>query len=268
MKGNKHKHHRHTKSSRIRASIAQEAARLMREEGISEYYNAKRVAARRLFGKEASALRYRPSDLPSNGEIRDALLQLTRLHEGELQEERLFAMRLVALDTMEELPSFFPRLIGSVSTGHVRQGSDIDLHVFTDDLAPLLTQLATQRWDFEQKQVTIRAGNTFRDYTHVYIDRGFPIELSVYACHERRIRQTSSTDGKAIIRISPTALRYMIWQEHETLCEQYLPLVDDLSQPFFLSRFAPECLTELTQSYQHDPIQTLAEREWGPQKTS
>ena len=38
---------------------------------------------------------------------------------------------------LRALSEFSPRLIGSVSTGHIRRGSDIDLHVFTDDLDPL-----------------------------------------------------------------------------------------------------------------------------------
>ena len=33
------------------------------------------------------------------------------------------------------LARFRPRLIGSVRTGHVRKGSDIDIHIFGDSLA-------------------------------------------------------------------------------------------------------------------------------------
>jgi len=40
-----------------------------------------------------------------------------------------FAMRVIALEAMQALERFSPRLIGSVATGHVRRGSDIDLHV-------------------------------------------------------------------------------------------------------------------------------------------
>ena len=44
-------------------------------------------------------------------------------------------MRLDALRLMRLLARFRPRLIGSVRTGHVRKGSDIDIHIFCDSLA-------------------------------------------------------------------------------------------------------------------------------------
>ena len=63
----------------LRGAIAVEAARLMYEEGVKQYFTAKRLAAKRLLGRVGGRrLRYRPMDLPSNGEIRDALLSLGR----------------------------------------------------------------------------------------------------------------------------------------------------------------------------------------------
>src|SRR5205807_1564536 len=53
--------------ARIRRQIALLAARLMYDRQESEYFTAKRKAARQL-GVE---YRYRPKDLPSNAEIRD-----------------------------------------------------------------------------------------------------------------------------------------------------------------------------------------------------
>jgi hypothetical protein len=38
---------------------------------------------------------------------------------------------------MRLLCRFRPRLIGSVMTGHVRKGSDIDLHLFSDSVEPV-----------------------------------------------------------------------------------------------------------------------------------
>src|SRR5262249_32496235 len=76
----------------LRATIALEAARLMYEEGVKQYFTAKRIAAKRKLGRSGGKrLRYRPSDLPSNGEIRDALLGLAELAEGSRRTRRLFA---------------------------------------------------------------------------------------------------------------------------------------------------------------------------------
>src|SRR4051812_38980615 len=108
----------------IRIAIAIEAARLMYEEGVKQYFTAKRIACRRKLGKVAGKRqRYRLHDLPGNGEIRDALLLLAERAEGDKRTRRLFAMRITALEAMRALAVFEPRLIGSVSTGHVRRGS-------------------------------------------------------------------------------------------------------------------------------------------------
>src|SRR3984957_6883471 len=116
---------------RIRRQIALLAARLMYQRSESEYFTAKRKAARQL-GVE---YRYRPADLPSNREIRDQIQAMARMHEGPKRLEHLRDMRVEALRLMRKLARYRPRLIGSVWTGHVRHGSDIDIHLFSDSLA-------------------------------------------------------------------------------------------------------------------------------------
>src|SRR3954464_13301222 len=95
---------------RIRRQIALLAARLMYDRQESEYFTAKRKAARQL-GVE---YRYRPKDLPSNAEIRDHIQSLAQLYEGEQRHQHLRDMRLAALRMMRLLSAFRPRLIGSV----------------------------------------------------------------------------------------------------------------------------------------------------------
>lgn len=46
---------------------------------------------------------------------------------------------------MRLVPKFHPKLIGSVITGHVRQGSDIDIHVFSDSVDSIRS-LADEDW--------------------------------------------------------------------------------------------------------------------------
>src|SRR5260221_9547754 len=112
---------------KTRQAIALEAARLMYERVETEYYTAKRKAAKRLCRKGV-----KPEDLPSNAEIREQIQLFARIHEGERRTQNLRDMRLEALRMMRLLRPFRPRLIGSVMTGHVRKGSDIDLHVFSN----------------------------------------------------------------------------------------------------------------------------------------
>src|SRR6266852_2736796 len=120
---------------KLRQAIALEAARLMYERAESEYYTAKRKAAKRLCRRGV-----KPEDLPSNAELRDQIQVFARIHEGDKRTEHLREMRIEALRLMQLLRAFRPRLIGSVMTGHVRKGSDIDIHVFSDS-AELITDI-------------------------------------------------------------------------------------------------------------------------------
>lgn len=207
----------------VRAAIAAEAARLMYEEAVKQYFTAKRMAARRLFGRTAGRrVRYRPADLPSNGEIRDALLALAELAEGSRRTRRLFAMRIVALEAMRAIAPFEPRLIGSVSTGHIRKGSDVDLQVFTDDDGALETHLRGLGWTYEREPVSIQKFGEIREYLHYHVADVFPLELTVYAVRELRFRPRSSTDGKPIVRVRASALEALLARDHAEAWAAYL----------------------------------------------
>src|SRR5207244_7231788 len=97
----------------------------------------------------------KPEDLPSNAEIRELIQTFARLHEGETRTQHLREMRLHALHLMRQLRRFRPRLIGSVMTGHVRHGSDIDLHLFTDGAEAVKNYLETEgdQLHLDRKQV-------------------------------------------------------------------------------------------------------------------
>ena len=90
---------------KIRISIAREAARIMYEEGVKEYRDAKRKAAKAFGPDKALSL---GSHLPSNAEIHEELARLVRMHEGEAQPERLLRMRLQALAWLELFEAFRP----------------------------------------------------------------------------------------------------------------------------------------------------------------
>ncbi|WP_437336379.1 nucleotide-binding enzyme [Sorangium sp. So ce394] len=211
------------RSGGLRARIAAEAARLMYEEGVDQYFTAKRMAAKRILGQvEGRRARYRPADLPSNGEIREALLLFAERAEGSQRTRRLFALRIVALEAMRALAPFSPRLIGSVSTGHIRRGSDVDLHVFPADEEALERHARALGWTFERERVTIQKGGELREYVHYHVADVAPLELTVYAPRELRARPRSSTDGKPIVRLGIAALSALCARDHPTAWERYL----------------------------------------------
>ena len=218
----------------VRAALAQFAAQIMYGEEVKQYFTAKRLAARRLLGRiEGKATRYRPHDLPSNGEIKQALLELVTEIEGDARTQRLFAMRIVALEALEALTPFHPRLIGSVATGHVRSGSDVDIHVFAWHAADVEAHVRELGWVHETQHVSILKHGKIMNFTHVHVPDVFPLELTVYAPNELRHRPRSSTDGKPIVRIRDTALRAICEKEHPELWSRYLadgstPTMEDI----------------------------------------
>jgi hypothetical protein len=197
---------------KLRQAIALEAARLMYERVESEYFTAKRKAAKRLCRRGV-----KPEDLPSNAEIREQIQLFARIHEGDRRTQHLRDMRLEALRLMRLLRAFRPRLIGSVMTGHVRKGSDIDLHVFSDSPA-LITDVLEQagcQYDLERKQV-VKHGEA-RVFTHIHIYDRFNFELTVYPEDKAHYVFKSSITGKAIERASIRELEELLAREYPDL---------------------------------------------------
>lgn len=180
--------------------VAAEAARLMLDEGVKEYYTAKRLAAERL-----GATR-----LPSNRQIRSVIVALTSM-DGEPRRRHLHRLREVAVEVMAHLDGFEPRLIGSVASGAVHAGSDIDLHVFCTDAAPLEGRLRRLDVDVVREERPVVKDGELRRFVHYRFDyRGLPVELSVYAPAELQRVSYSSIDGKPIDRVPVGRVRQLI----------------------------------------------------------
>ena len=131
-------------------------------------------------------------------------------------------MRIVALEAMKAIAAFEPRLIGSVSTGHIRKGSDVDLSVFTDDDGALETHLRGLRWAYDREPVSIQKFGEIREYLHYHVADVFPVELTVYPVRELRFRPRSSTDGKPIVRVRIASLRALLLRDHAEAWAAYL----------------------------------------------
>jgi predicted HD phosphohydrolase len=118
---------------------------------------------------------------------------------------------------MRRLAPFRPRLIGSTLTGHIREGSDIDLHVFSDT-AEAVTHLLDQdglTYSVERKQV--RKHGEERVFTHVHLENRFPFELTIYPADKAHFVFKSSITGKAIERASIAELELFLKQEYPGL---------------------------------------------------
>jgi predicted nucleotidyltransferase len=107
----------------LKNKVAKEAATLLYFGGEKEYKQAKEKAAQTL-GTHF---------LPSNLEVALELDKIAEEKEGLHRIERLVHMRNEALKIMKLLEKFYPLLIGSVWRGTIREGSDIDISVYSDE---------------------------------------------------------------------------------------------------------------------------------------
>lgn len=194
---------------KVRREIALRAAQLMYARHESEYFQAKRKASRMVGGCD------RARDLPSNAEIREHIMLLAQLKEGDRRKQNLRGMRLEALRVLRLLAAWRPRLIGSVLTGHIREGSDIDLHVFCDSAEMVAERLEREGMacDVERKRV-VKAGKE-RYFTHVHAESpgGFPVEVSVYPSDKVNFPFISSITGRPIEKTDQRGLESLLRAE-------------------------------------------------------
>lgn len=235
---------------RIRSQIALLAARLMYAREESEYFTAKRKAARQL-GVE---YRYHPGDLPSNAEIRDQIAALAQLYEGDRRQENLQDMRLEALRLMRLLDAFHPRLIGSVLTGHVRKGSDIDLHVFSDHPSAITTVLEEHRMQFSIEKKRVIKQNEERVFTHIHVSDRFSFELTLYGTDKINYPFKSSITGRLIERASIAELEMLLREENPDIdLESSVERLGDHIDRFELYRMLLQSLDGVKQNPKYHP---------------
>ena len=119
------RHERYRSGSAARASIASTAARLMAEDGITDYHHAKKKAARQL--GLADHVQF-----PDNAEVEAELRAYRSLYRGDDHPELLALLRRTALELLNLLADFRPYLTGSVLDGTAGEHSSIDILLFAD----------------------------------------------------------------------------------------------------------------------------------------
>src|SRR5688500_12314787 len=125
------------RAEQLRRALAQEAARIMSEQGIDDYRLAKRKAAERLGATDISVL-------PKNTEIEAALAEHQRLFEADTHSSTLADLRRTALHAMRVLRKFEPRLVGPVLSGTASAHSEVNLHLFADGAEQVVLHLMEQ----------------------------------------------------------------------------------------------------------------------------
>ncbi len=114
------------RSQRQRARIAQTAARLIAEHGLTDWSAAKRKACRELGLADNEAL-------PGNEEVEQALRDYNSLFRADTQATLLRRQRQVALEWMQQLAAWRPVLIGGAAAGWATAHSDVRLELEAED---------------------------------------------------------------------------------------------------------------------------------------
>jgi hypothetical protein len=183
------------RDQQMRTRIAQEAARLMSEEGIQDFYAAKRKAAQHLGAPDTR-------NMPRNQEVEAALQEYQRLFRGEQQTGHLRVLREAAVQAMRFLAGFKPRLVGSVLSGTAGRHADINLHLFADTPEEVSLFLMDNSIPFHPAQKRLRisreAWQEFPAYEFMAGEQA--VELVVFPSEGRREAPRSPVDGRPMRR--------------------------------------------------------------------
>lgn len=144
----------------LRRKVAREAAELLYTLQEKEYKQAKERAMKDLGARI----------IPTNMEVAEELDMIAEEHEGESRYERLIQMRKDALEIMEALNIFHPKLVGSVWRGTAHRNSDIDVTVFSSGTNQVLNKLQEKSFKITKREFisTAKRGEK-RVYFHIIL---------------------------------------------------------------------------------------------------
>lgn len=192
-------------NSRIREEIAQEAARIMSQDMVQDFHQAKLKACARLgySGKQA---------LPANEEVQQALRVYLQVFKADEQEQLLKRLRTVALDAMRFLERFQPKLVGAVLHGTADQNSAVHLHVFADPVEQVLHHLLDRGvpYDLAARQVSYKGDRSEEITVCRFLAGDSPIELSLFVSMALREAPRSAVDGKPMHRAGIVELKTIL----------------------------------------------------------
>ncbi|MCP5417252.1 MAG: hypothetical protein H6965_09185 [Chromatiaceae bacterium] len=139
----------HSKHQVIRLRIAEEAARMLANQESSDFQSARRKAATRLGCRDQRCF-------PDNAEIDNALRAYQQLFKSDSQPDTLRYLRRQAIEAMQQLHRFAPRLTGAVLNGTAHKNTPVQLYLFADTPEQLLLFLLERRIPFTQAEIKIK----------------------------------------------------------------------------------------------------------------
>ncbi len=201
----RHASHAQERTIEQRRRIAVEAARLISEEGLRDYRQAKRKAAARLgLFDEAS--------LPGNREIEEALREHQRLFHSGDQPLTLRRLREVAREAMRFFARFEPRLVGPVLEGTADEHSAVCLHLYSDHPLDVESRLHEHGIPFEVQTRRLRLDRDNAEDFPVFLFAADDSAIDVTVLPYDRLRQAplDRIDEKPMQRATRDALEALL----------------------------------------------------------
>jgi len=188
--------------------MAQEAARIIVDQGVRDYRLAKRKAAERL-GMHAHGA------LPGNTEIEQAVGEHLLLFSGDSHRQLLRALRQAALGVMSLLEEFVPRLVGPVLAGTADENSAINLHLFADTPEAVALFLGERNISCQlyERRLKMRRGRNVRPESfagYAFRHAGELVEATVFPFDGIRQAPISPVDGKPMQRLDRNGLSALL----------------------------------------------------------
>ncbi len=191
----------------LRQRLAQKTAQILLESGTRDFQAAKQKAAQQLGARDTKSL-------PNNSEIELALSEYQRIFRATSQPQHLERLRQIAIEAMQFLECFNPRLIGSVLSGTADEHSVIRLHVFADTVESVGFYLKDNKIPNELGERRLKiATDQYQNYsTYEFIVDENRLELVVFLPKQKQI-PLSPVDGKPMKRAGITEVELLLNQQ-------------------------------------------------------
>ena len=188
----------------LRQRLANKTAKIILESGTRDFQEAKKKAALQLGAADTK-------NLPNNAEIELALSEYQRIFRADSQPRHLEKMRQIAIEAMQFLDCFKPRLVGSVLSGTADEHSDIKLHVFADTVESVGFYLHDNKIPhvLGERRLKITADQYQVYSTYEFVVDDIQVELLIFLPKQNK-NPLSPIDGKPMKRADITDIELLL----------------------------------------------------------
>jgi hypothetical protein len=210
-----HARYAQNRAQEQRRRIAVEAARLIAEDGLRDYRQAKLKAASRLGISEEAGL-------PKNGEIEDALREHQRLFRAHEQPQTLQRLREAAVEAMRFFSRHEPRLVGAVLEGTADEHSAVCLHLHDDRAEEVALFLREHGIPYEERTRRLRLERDVSADVPVFLFSAGDSAIDLTVLPYDRLRQAplDRIEEKPMRRANLAAVEELVRDEDATATDR------------------------------------------------